>query len=73
MSAWGQQQSLMRVISQMINIMMRHITSIPSALTWYVPGWNMGSVFLFIKISLMVLTNSGGSAKFCGMIWCLGR
>ena len=73
MSAWGQQQSLMPVISLMTNIMMMHIPSIPSALTWYVPGWNMGSVCLFMKISLMVLTNSGGSVKFCGRISCLGR
>ena len=63
----------MSVISPMTNIMMRHMVSIPSVLGWYDPGWNMGSVFLSIKISVMVLTNSGGSVKFCGRIWCLGR
>ena len=63
----------MPVISPMANMMNMHMPIIPSVLTWYVPGWNMGSVFLFIKISLMVLTNSGGSVKFCSRIWCLGR
>ena len=45
MSACGQQQSLMPVMSPMTNIMMRHMAIIPSLLGWYVPGWNMRSVF----------------------------
>ena len=45
MSACGQQQSLKPVMSPMTNIMMRHMTMIPSVLGWYVPGWNMGIFF----------------------------
>ena len=73
MSAGGQQQSLMPVMSLMTNTIMKHMAIIPSVLGLYVPGWNMGSVFLFIKISFMVLTNSGGSVKLFGRIWCLWR
>ena len=33
----------------------------------------MGSVSLFMNISVMVFINSGGNVKFCGATWCLGR